>query len=52
MGKLSGKSLLEIALELDKNHFLPKKSLQPKEWAVIAEHNQHFPRAAITMTSA
>jgi hypothetical protein len=47
-GKVSKESLLEIATELDKNRFLPKKTLQPKEWALIAEHNQKFSRAAIT----
>ncbi len=41
-GKVSKESLLEIATELDKNRFLPKKTLQPKEWALIAEHNQKF----------
>jgi hypothetical protein len=47
-GKVSKESLLEIATELDKNHFLLKTNLQPKEWAVIAEHNQKFSRAPIT----
>ena len=39
-GKLSAKSLLEIAAELDKNCFLVKENLQPGEWQCIAEHNQ------------
>lgn len=45
--RLSKESLLEIATALDKNHFPLKITLHPKEWAVIAEHNEKHPRAAI-----
>jgi hypothetical protein len=45
--KLSGKSLIEIAHELDQHEIEPRHALQPAQWTELKKHNQKAGRAAI-----